>query len=243
MSRYNSQFSGSQIDGAISYVLNGYPIDNYIATESLKITGSLSVSGDITGSNLRVTSLQASGSTKMTGSFEVTGSINVLGVVNITGSMNLTGNETVFGSIYATSSLSDFYIALLNTGKPTLQLWNRNPAGVLGDAQIMLRTNNAGAIEDSFYITKGAGNEVFPMFKNNTIFTNSTGSIIFTDRNNTNRIFEIDTSNNKLNLTGSLNVSGSIEPVSGSSIVLLSPNGTRFKLIVDDSGVVSSSLV
>lgn len=207
MSRYNSKYSGSQIDGAISYVLNGYPLA--VGTGSLKASGSV----------------------------EITGSLDITGSFNFKGKPILILSTSNFMSVYDNSDS----LVIMNVGKNPFPVY-----GVVFNAGDITQENNGTQISLSDYQKE--------------IDLTSLGIVKLGDTNGTTTKLIVDVVRSKVDitgslkvkgtldvsgstqLTGSLNVSGSIEPISGSSLILLSPDGTRFKLTVDNSGVVSASL-
>jgi len=259
MSRYNSQFSGSQIDSAISNVLSGYQIA--VLTSSLNISGSLNVYGDITASNARITaSLWVSSSTKFgntsTDVHQFTGSLNIL-----SGSTKFEYNGDTYidfqdwgiggtRAIFGVNSQS--LLTFIKGTTPTTTLLSSNgdvkvgynQYGILSVASsngVVVGNTDYGVGAHWLFIASGSDSYINGNFRIN-------GSLLGYNVLNKLQIghdtaltgsFEV---NGDTQLTGSLNVSGSIEPISGSSLILLSPNGTRFKLTVDDFGVVSSSL-
>jgi len=310
MSRYNSQFSGSQIDSAISQVLSGYQIA--VLTSSLNVSGSLNVYGDITASNARVTaSLWVSGSTVFTGSVDITGSLNFKGkpilILSTSNFMSVYDNSDsfvimnvgknpfpVYGVVFNAGditqdnngtqiSLSDYQKEIDLTSLGIVKLGDTNGTttklivdvvrskvditGSLNVNTIIAGLNNtyntittrdgsdqiviksledkslpSGDVNTSITLTPSTltfqGAQGAPSAVVNYIELKTVAAYSTIDLNADYVRFE----DSNVEISGSLNVSGSIEPISGSSLILLSPNGTRFKLTVDDYGIVSASL-
>jgi len=120
MSRYNSAYSGSQIDWAVASVISGYPLA--VGTGSLILSGTLNVQDGITGSLLGTSSWSDN---SVTASYFQTASItpsaswagnaywteSLAGLISresdveITGSLNVNGSLEVVGGITGSGNL------------------------------------------------------------------------------------------------------------------------------------------
>jgi len=238
MSRYNSAYSGSQIDWAVASVISGYPLA--VGTGSLILSGTLNVQDGITGSLLGTASYAdtaTSSSYALSSSYAISASYAETAsyvVTSLTASYfqtaSITPSASWAGNAYWTESLA----GLISRQSDVDITGSLRVKGNYGDSLTVSSSGEILTIADGITFNSYLKPIYFQTLVGGNIQFNSADEIAMTGANGT--YFT-----NNIRITGSLNVSGSTEIISGSSLILSSPDGTRWSLTVSDTGVVSAS--